>query len=166
MCDNKKQDIMQQEEIEEMQNMLDFWLENMHISDWDTTIKVLDNGDYAINSELPQSHGENSIYDQLQISEIIIKKDSEFERECIVVHELSHIIPVPFLNMISKWYDFFPKIMHDMIQETVNDCNETVTHHITRALLSVKDAAYELGYNDAMREIGLTLPGGNKDETD
>lgn len=159
MCEDINQ------EVKEMEDMLDFWLTNMYLADWDTSVKVLDNGDFAINSEYPQAHGENNIYNQLQTSEIIIKKESEFERECILVHELSHLIPIPFLTMINKWYDFFPQIMHNMIEESINDCNETVTHHITRALLSVRDAAYEQGYNDAMNKIGLIMPGDNN-ETD
>lgn len=160
MENNNNNNLQEQEDIqckiEQMQNLINFWTKNMRLNDWDITIDILDNGDFVIRSAYPEAEGENTIDEPRKASEIIIKAESALDHEYTIVHELSHLITNTYASMWYEWEIFFPPITGPVIEQSFYNRNEAVVNHITKALLNVRDAAYQQGYEKAIEELNIS----------
>jgi len=150
-------EIIQVPKLHEMQEMAKFWINNMRLSDWDISIDILDNGDFVIKSFYPEAEGENAIDEPRKVSEIIMKSESSLDREYTIVHELSHLITNAYASMWEEWAAFFPPIVGTVVEKSFYNRNETAVNHITKALLTVRDEAYQEGYEKAMKELDLDI---------
>jgi Zn-dependent peptidase ImmA (M78 family) len=142
-------------QTEELQELYDFWTTNMRLNDVDISVELLQNGDFVLKSGDPRAEGENDIDANRGVSEIIIKSDSDLNREYILVHELSHIIVRKYAMMWDEWSNFFPPVNMSVIFQQFENINESVVNHITKALLDVRDVAYQEGYDKALEELEL-----------